>query len=45
MTKRNPGLLRALLLSLAAVSFLLVMCVFTATAQNGSAYFYPGNLG
>ncbi len=36
--------MRTSALSLAAVSFTLVSCAFTAAAQNGSAYFYPGNL-
>ena len=30
--------------SFAAVSFMATICVVTAAAQNGSAYFYPGNL-
>ena len=40
---RKPGRLRRLALSL-SVLCAAVACVFTATAQNGSVYFYPGNL-
>ena len=40
---RNSGILRATC-SLAAVSFLVGACASTALAQNGSAFFYPGNL-
>jgi len=41
---RHRGLIRAMLISLLAASFISLICVCTATAQNGSAYFYPGNL-
>jgi hypothetical protein len=47
MTEKNPGnrrRLRVSAVSLAAVSFMIVICVFAATAQNGSTYFFPGNL-
>ena len=40
----NRGLLHAAALSLAAVSFTAVVCVFSAHGQNGSAHFLPGNL-
>jgi len=40
----NRGLVHAAALSLAAVSFTAVVCVFSAHGQNGSAYFLPGNL-
>jgi hypothetical protein len=29
---------------LAAISFIVLLSVFRASAQNGSTYFYPGNL-
>jgi hypothetical protein len=41
---RNRSHLLASALSLAAVSFAVVICVFTGAAQNGSTYFFPGNL-
>ncbi len=40
----NRGRLRTFGLVLAALSSTIAICVFTAAAQNGSAYFYPGNL-
>jgi len=40
----NRGLVHAAALSLAAVSFTAVVCVFSAHGQNGSAYFLPGYL-
>jgi hypothetical protein len=33
-----------MLISLLAAPFISLICVYTASAQNGSAYFYPGNL-
>jgi len=41
---RHRGLIRAMLISLLAAPFISLICVYTASAQNGSAYFYPGNL-
>ena len=41
---RHRGLIRAMLISLLAAPFISLICVSTAVAQNGSAYFYPGNL-
>ncbi|HEY7336801.1 MAG TPA: hypothetical protein VH639_18040 [Bryobacteraceae bacterium] len=35
---------RAAFYSVAAGAFMLAICGSTASAQNGSAYFYPGNL-
>jgi hypothetical protein len=40
----NRGRLHAAALSLAAVSFTAVVCVFSAHGQNGSAHFLPDNL-
>jgi hypothetical protein len=40
----HRGLGRALSISLGSVSFLLVIFAYSAPAQNGSAYFFPGNL-
>ena len=44
MIKNSRGLLRPFWLSLAAVTFVAAVGVFHAAAQNGSAYFLPGNL-
>src|SRR5579863_6318819 len=41
---RRPGFLRASAASIAAILATILIGVFTAPAQNGSAYFYPGNL-
>jgi hypothetical protein len=41
---KNRAILRVSIPSLGAVSFLIAMCVSTAEAQHGSAYFLPGNL-
>ena len=41
---RHRGLTLGMLISLLAAAFISLICVCTATAQNGSAYFYPGNL-
>lgn len=41
---RNRAVLCAFSVSLAAVSFMVVIFVFPAAGQNGSSYFYPGNL-
>ncbi len=35
---------RALAVMLAVISFIALLSVFNASAQNGSAFFYPGNL-
>jgi hypothetical protein len=41
---RHRGLVRAIRISLLATPFIFLVCVHSATAQNGSAYFNPGNL-
>jgi len=41
---RYRGLIREMLVSLLAAPFISLICVYSAMAQNGSDYFYPGNL-
>ena len=40
-TSRHRLAMRAMLISFLAAP---LICVYTARAQNGSAYFFPGNL-
>jgi hypothetical protein len=41
---RNRGRVRVFALSLGAILFAVVICVFTAAAEDDGAYFHPGNL-
>jgi hypothetical protein len=44
MTTLFTKRVRALAVMFAVISFIALLSVFSASAQNGSAYFYPGNL-
>jgi hypothetical protein len=41
---KDRGFLRATTPSFTAIALVAVACAFTAVAQDGSIYFYPGNL-